>query len=130
MLLNLTKEQIIIVLCIIVTAGTAWSASHYRDKAVRFEAALLLASKSSHINREQDKVEKNKDDTAKIKLDNEKLNKELEELRAAYNALNNGIKRTNHTERLKDVKTVKDVCKEFSDMGYPICDDITIDCGR
>lgn len=128
--LNLTKEQVIIIICIIVAAGTAWSATHYRSKAAKFEAALLLASKASHINRDQDKVDKNKDLKAAAKLVDEEIRKELEELRAEYNILANGTKLVNHTERLKDVKTVEDICKEVDAMGYSICDDITSDCPR
>ena len=127
--LKLSKEQIIIIICLIGLAGTAWSANHYKKKANRFESALAFSQTELQIERDNDKFEKNDDFIEDLKKDNEKLDKELQELRAAYNILNDDTKLPNYTEKLQDVKTVKDVCKKFSDMGYPICDGISLDCG-
>ena len=126
--LNLTKEQTIIIVCLIGLTGTAWSASHYKKKANRFETALTISQTELQIERDNDKFEKNDDFIDGLKKDNEELDKELQELRAAYNILNDDTKLPNYTEKLKDVKTAKDVYDEYSTMGYPLFDIISSSC--
>lgn len=125
--LNLTKKDVVIILCVLGMAGTAWSASHYKSKANHLAAALLLSEKKLFIERDGKIIEDNEAVIKKIKEDNENKDKELSALYATYSSLS--IK-NNYIEELQNVKSIKDVCKEFSDMGYPICDGIIVDCGR
>jgi len=125
--LNLTKEQIIIVICLIGIAGTAWSANHYKKKSNRFESLLTISQTELQIERNNNKKEENTDVIDGLKLDNEQLVREIQEWQAAYNTLND-IKLPNYTEKLQDVKTAKDVYAEYSAMGYPIFDVISSDC--
>jgi len=129
--LNLSKKDVIIIFCILGIATTSSSASYYRSKSNRLKASLTVAEDALRIEKDKPKLEDNLDWIEKLKKDNKELDEELQALWKAYDVLDSeDAKPKDYTERLKDVKSAKDVCKEFSDLGYPICDDIVIDCGR
>ena len=129
--LNLTKQQVLIILCLTALAGTAWSAQHYRKKSNRFEAALNLIKITTYIERDNAKLEKNDALRAAAKQTNKHLDKESQELQLVYTNLENDIaKIPNYIERLKDVKTVREIRKEYASIGYPIFDVISSDCAR
>ena len=127
--LNLSKKDIIIIICVLGMAATSWSASHYRGESNRLNAALTLSKDTLRIEKDKPKLEDNLDWINKLKDDNKELDKNLQELWASYDALNSGgdIESKDYMEMLEYVKTVEDACKEFSALGFAICDDIVVD---
>jgi len=127
--LNLSKKDIVIIFCILGIATTSWSANHYRGKSNRLEAALTLSEDALRIEKDKPKLEDNLDWINRLKKDNKELDKKLQDLWTAYDALNSGgdVESKDYMEMLEYVKTVEEACKGFSDIGFDICDDIIVD---
>lgn len=127
--LNLSKKDVIIIVCVLGFAAQAWSASHYKGKSNRLEAALTLSEDALQIEKDKPKLEDNLDWINRLKKDNRELDKKLQDLWTAYDALNSGgdVESKDYMEMLEYVKTVEEACKGFSDIGFDICDDIIVD---
>lgn len=127
--LNLSKKDVVIILCILGVAATSWSASHYKSKSNRLEAALTLSEDTLQIEKDKPKLEDNLDWINKLKKDNKELDRNLQDLLVAYDALdsNEDAEAKDYMEMLKYVKTVEEACKEFSNIGFDICDGISVD---
>lgn len=123
--LNLSKKDIVIIFCVLGIAATSWSASHYRGKSNRLGLVLKAAQKKLHIERNKEKLEDNIDWVKKLKKDNKELDKNLQDLWIAYDALNS-VSLGSHMQRLKDVKTANEICEEFEKIGYK-CSPINIE---
>lgn len=127
--LNLSKKDVVIIFCVIGIATASWSANHYRGKSNRLESALTLSEDALRIEKDKPKLEDNLDWINRLKKDNKELDKSLQDLWTAYDALNSGgdAESKKYMEILEYVKTVEEACKEFSDIGFDICDDIIVD---
>ena len=127
--LNLSKKDIVIILCVLGMATTAWSASHYKGKSNRLEANLKVSEDTLHIEKDKPKLEDNLEWIEKIKKENKELNRDLQKLLTEYDALNSKgeVEAKDYMEMLEYVKTVEEACSEFSNIGFDICDDIIVD---
>lgn len=127
--LNLSKKDVVIIFCVLGIAATSLSANHYRGKSNNLKAALTLSEDALRIEKDKPKLEDNLDWINRLKKDNKELDRKLQDLWAAYDALNSGgdAEAKDYMEMLEYVKTVKEACKEFSNIGFDICDDIIVD---
>lgn len=126
--LDLSKRDVLAIICVLGFAATAWSAVHYKGKANKLESVLNFTQTTLRIERNKPKLEDNMVWINTLVEKNIALDKEREDLRAAYDALTKeDAKPNDYMEKLKDVKTTKDICDRFDDIGHSICDDIS-DC--
>ena len=122
--LNLTRNQTIIAICIVVVAGSLWTTSHYRGEVVRLESDLLTAQKELFIERNNPTIDANIKVVKQLKSEMNIKNKELVMLYKKYNdLLSSGITYTEAMEGLGDINNTQDVCDGFDRLGFYICDE-------
>ena len=122
--LNLTREQTIIVLCVVALAGSLWSTSHFRSKANGLEVSLLSAQKELFIERNNSIIDANIKVVKQLQSELNNKNKELVMLYKKYNdLLSSGITYTEAMNGLGDINNTQDVCEGFARLGFYICDE-------
>lgn len=121
--LNLTKEQTIIVVCVLTLSGTVWSTFHYRGEVTRLEDTVKDKDQELKEAKENALVNSNIKELKELKrqyIDKDKeiisLYKKLENLRRLE------ITRTEIMEDLGEINNTEDACRAFAKSGYPICD--------
>ena len=122
--LNLTRNQTIIAICIVVVAGSLWTTSHYRGEVVRLESDLLTAQKELFIERNNPTIDANIKVVKQLKSEMNIKNKELVMLYKKYNdLLSSGITYTEAMEGLGDINNTQDICDAWVRLGFYICDE-------
>ena len=122
--LNLTREQTVIVLCIIALVGSLWATSHYKGEANRLEIDLHIAQKELFIERNNPTIDANIKVVKQLQSELNNKNKELVMLYKKYNdLLSSGITYTEAMEGLGDINNTQDICNAWVRLGFYVCDE-------
>lgn len=120
--LNLSKKDIVIILCVLGMAATSWSASHYKGKSNRLEVSLNVIKNELRIEKDNDKIAENVEYVAELQKEAEERDIKLAALYGELDVLRGElISKTKIIEGLGAINDTEDICHAFADLGYPIC---------
>ena len=122
--LNLTKEQAIIVICVIAVIGSLWSASHYKGEVNRLEIDLHSAQKELFIERNNVVIDVNNKEMKQLQTELHDTNRRFVALYKQYNDLLGSDKSyTEIMEGLGELNNTQDICDAWIRRGFYICDE-------
>ena len=120
---SLSFKEIIILILLATTAVSAWSSSHYKDKATQLRVSLESAKITLRIERDNAKLNDNSKELARLTTKLEKKNDEIQNLYIELDRIKSTPNtRTKVMEELGDLNDTEDICKAFAKHGYYICD--------
>ena len=122
--LNLTKEQAIIVICIIISIGSIWAASHYKNEASSLAITLEDRELDLQEAKENAKVAVSLEKYKKLEKNYNSTTRELANLYKSYtDLLGSGTTYTEVMEGLGEINTTQDVCDAWVRLyGLHICE--------
>ena len=122
--LNLTKEQAVIAICIIISVGSIWVASHYKNETSNL--AITLEDKELDLKEanENAKVAVSLEKYKKLEKNYNSTTRELANLYKKYTDLiGSGTTYTKIMEGLGDINNTQDICDAWVRLyGLHICE--------
>ncbi len=125
---NKMKDRILITVIILLILAVGAS-GHYAKKAILYERLLNGDGLELKIEKDEPKLKDNMtrilDLEGKLSYNKNKMTDLLRE-----NKRLKSEKKIQIREGIKNVKTTKDICDKFAELGYPICRPYTNSGGR
>lgn len=120
---GLTKEQIIIGICLICLMLSFLIGNYYKNKATELEIALETTATTSQIERNKPKLADNLQEKLELQDALYAITKNYNSLSKKYKALlKTNITYTEVMEDLGDINNNKDICAAWAKLGHPICE--------
>lgn len=125
--LNLTKENVLAIIVVLMLVGTSWSAIHFKNKSVQLQTALTTSETERQVERDEAKENNNIEKMKKLQTEVNGKNKELVVLYRKLEKLQSiQISYQSIMEGFGNVEDTEGVCHMFADLGYPICGKLEI----
>ena len=120
--LNLSKEQAIILVCVIALGGSLWATSHYKGKASSLEVDLGRAKIELQDEKKNAKIAVNNKEIKNLQNELDDTNRRFVALYKQYNDLLGSDKSyTEIMEGLGEINNTQDICAEWAKRGIHIC---------
>ena len=120
---DLSKEQLIIGVCLICLGLSILGGIYYKNKATKLEIILETTTTTLQIERKKAKLAGNLQDRLELQDALNALTKDHTELSGKYEALlGSDVSYTQIMNQLGDMNNNEDICAAWLKLGYPICE--------
>ena len=119
---DLTKEQIIIGICLICLGVSFLAGNYYKNKATELEITLETTATTLKIERNKPELTANLQEKLELQDALYAMTKNYNSLSKKYKALlKTNVTYTEVMEDLGDINNNKDICAAWAKLGHPIC---------
>ncbi|MCK5601472.1 hypothetical protein KAR91_06380 [Candidatus Pacearchaeota archaeon] len=120
---DLTKEQLIIGVCLVCLGLSILASGYYKNKATELEITLGTTATTLQIERKKAKLAGNLQERVELQDALDAMTKNYKSLSKKYNALlKANITYSEVMENLGEINNNQDICNAWDALGYPICE--------